>query len=157
MLSLHLQFLSLYSSAKKFDYENLCRSLHLLSDFEKRANSRVIDSGMLEGANLDDVKRAGERLILQTGCASFFQRIVSVKEKFNVDLHVLSYCWCGDLIRSAFSSGTYRYELFLLKLFLCFFHTQGPYLICISSFSFLYGLRGPCLSVSYILQIFTFF
>nr|CAD1830842.1 unnamed protein product [Ananas comosus var. bracteatus] len=90
--------------AKKFDYENLCRSLHLLSDFEKRANSRVIDSGMLEGANLDDVKRAGERLILQTGCASFFQRIVSVKEKFNVDLHVLSYCWCGDLIRSAFSS-----------------------------------------------------
>lgn len=142
MLSLHLQFLSLYSSAKKFDYENLCRSLHLLSDFEKRANSRVIDSGMLEGANLDDVKRAGERLILQTGCASFFQRIVSVKEKFNVDLHVLSYCWCGDLIRSAFSSGTYR-VIFVKIVSLFLSHSRPIFNMHFFVFFFIWFKRTP--------------
>ncbi|TQE02506.1 hypothetical protein C1H46_011914 [Malus baccata] len=26
-------------------------------------------------------------------------------ENLNANVHVLSYCWCGDVIRSAFSSG----------------------------------------------------
>lgn len=90
--------------AKTFDYEGLYKSLGQLSEFEKRANSRVIESGVLKGMNLDDIKRAGERLILQDGCIDFFQKVVKEKENLNVDLHVLSYCWCADLIRSAFSS-----------------------------------------------------
>ncbi|KAM1104752.1 hypothetical protein ACFX13_013375 [Malus domestica] len=49
-------------------------------------------------------KRVGERLILQDGCINFFQKIVK-SENLNANVHVLSYCWCGDLIRSAFSSG----------------------------------------------------
>lgn len=89
---------------EEFDYEGLCKALGQLSDFEKRANSRVIESGVLKGLNLDDIKRAGERLILQDGCASFFQNIVK-NESLIADVHILSYCWCGDLIRSAFSSG----------------------------------------------------
>ncbi|XP_058094967.1 bifunctional TH2 protein, mitochondrial-like isoform X2 [Magnolia sinica] len=88
-----------------FNYEGLCKALERLSDFEKRANSRVIESGVLKGLNLEDIKRAGERLILQDGCVGFFQQIVKKKEVLNADVHVLSYCWCGDLIRSAFSSG----------------------------------------------------
>ncbi|KAJ6422716.1 hypothetical protein OIU84_027649 [Salix udensis] len=96
---------SIMPSAKvKFNYEALCKALEQLSDFEKRANSRVIDSEVLKGLNLEDVKRAGERLILQDGCTGFFQKIVK-NENLNTNVHVLSYCWCGDLIRSAFSSG----------------------------------------------------
>ncbi|XP_072966387.1 bifunctional TH2 protein, mitochondrial-like isoform X1 [Typha angustifolia] len=97
---------SLLSSeeVKAFDYVHLQENLHLLSDFEKRANSWVVDSGLLKGMNLDDVRKAGEHLILQDGCAKFFQKLVKLKEFLNVNLHVLSYCWCADLIRSVFSS-----------------------------------------------------
>ncbi|KAJ8649748.1 hypothetical protein MRB53_002771 [Persea americana] len=90
--------------AEVFDYEGLCKALEQLPDFEKRANARVIESGVLKGLNIEDIKRAGERLKLQDGCTGFFQKIVN-KEELNADVHILSYCWCGDLIRSAFSSG----------------------------------------------------
>ncbi|KAK4433131.1 Bifunctional protein, mitochondrial [Sesamum alatum] len=94
----------LSNKVEKFDYEGLRRALEHLSDFEKKANLRVIDSGVLKGLNVDDIKRAGERLILQDGCTSFFQNVVR-SEKLNTNVHILSYCWCGDLIRSSFSSG----------------------------------------------------
>ncbi|KAL8166273.1 hypothetical protein V2J09_007772 [Rumex salicifolius] len=90
--------------AENFDYEGLCKALELLSDFEKKANDRVIESGVLKGVNIEDVKKAGGRLILQDGCSNFLQNVLQ-KEDLDVNLHVLSYCWCGDLIRSAFSSG----------------------------------------------------
>lgn len=88
----------------EFKYESLHKALERLSDFEKRANNRVVESGVLKGLNLEDIKRAGERLILQDGCTTFFQKIVR-NSNLNANVHVLSYCWCGDLIRSAFSSG----------------------------------------------------
>ena len=87
-----------------FKYEDLRKALEQLSNFEKRANGRVIESGVLKGIILEDIKRAGERLILQDGCTTFFQNIVK-NVNLNANVHVLSYCWCGDLIRSAFSSG----------------------------------------------------
>ncbi|KAF6144414.1 hypothetical protein GIB67_024641 [Kingdonia uniflora] len=90
--------------AVEFDYGGLYQALEQISDFEKRANSRVIDSGVLKGINLEDIKRAGERLIFQDGCARFFQKIEK-NEPLNADVHIISYCWCGDLIRSAFTSG----------------------------------------------------
>ncbi|KAL2482104.1 putative aminopyrimidine aminohydrolase [Forsythia ovata] len=94
----------LSDKAEQFNYEGLRKALEQLSEFEKRANLRVIDSGVLKGLNVEDIKRAGERLLFQDGCTSFFQS-VSRNEKLNTNIHVLSYCWCGDLIRSAFSSG----------------------------------------------------
>jgi len=60
---------------------------------------------MLKGLNLGDIKKAGERLMLNDGCKEFFQKLVKKKEMLTVDLHILSYCWCADLIRAAFSSG----------------------------------------------------
>ncbi|XP_062084338.1 bifunctional TH2 protein, mitochondrial isoform X2 [Humulus lupulus] len=87
-----------------FNYEHLHNALEQLSDFEKRANNRVIESGVLKGINLEDVKKAGERLILHEGCTAFFKNVVK-NENLNANVHILSYCWCGDLIRSAFSSG----------------------------------------------------
>ncbi|KAL5863765.1 hypothetical protein ACOSQ3_001279 [Xanthoceras sorbifolium] len=92
------------SEAGKFDYGRLCEALKQLADFEKTANSRVVHSGVLKGLNLEDIKRTGEHLILQDGCRGFFQKAVE-SENFKTDVHVLSYGWCGDLIRSAFSSG----------------------------------------------------
>ncbi|XP_023898756.1 bifunctional TH2 protein, mitochondrial isoform X3 [Quercus suber] len=94
----------------KFKYEDLRKALEQLSDFEKRANDRVIESGVLKGLNHEDIKRAGERLILQDGCTTFFQKVVK-NVNLNAKVHVLSYCWCGDLIRSAFSSAGDLLEL----------------------------------------------
>ncbi|CAH8312900.1 unnamed protein product [Eruca vesicaria subsp. sativa] len=89
--------------ADKFDYEGLCEALEQLSEFEKKANDRVIESGVLKGLNFDDIKRAGERLILQDGCINVLQKILKTQD-LDAKLHVLSYCWCGDLIRAAFSA-----------------------------------------------------
>lgn len=87
-----------------FHYEGLCSALEQLAEFEREANERVVQSGVLKGLNLEDIKRAGQGLILQDGCKSFFQKIVK-NENLKTDVHVLSYCWCSDLIISAFSSG----------------------------------------------------
>ncbi|CAN6485839.1 unnamed protein product [Victoria cruziana] len=86
-------------------FENLYTALEQLSAFEKRANLRVIDSEVLKGLNLECIKRAGENLGLQDGCANFFQQLVQKKDELNAEIHILSYCWCRDLIRSAFKSG----------------------------------------------------
>ncbi|KAG2580819.1 hypothetical protein PVAP13_6NG366000 [Panicum virgatum] len=89
---------------KSLDYDQLYKGLEVLAEFEKLANSRVVDSGVLRGMNLEDIRKAGERLILQDGCKNFFQKIGKTRENLNLDIHILSYCWCAELIRSAFSS-----------------------------------------------------
>ncbi|XP_076937017.1 bifunctional TH2 protein, mitochondrial-like isoform X2 [Bidens hawaiensis] len=96
---------------EKFDYEGLQRALEQLSDFEKRANTRVIESKILSGLNIDDIKRTGQHVVLQDGCIDFFK---SVTKTQNLDASVLvvSYCWCADLIRSAFESeGIHNLQL----------------------------------------------
>ncbi|KAG6658864.1 hypothetical protein CIPAW_04G190900 [Carya illinoinensis] len=90
--------------AEKLDYEGLRNALEHVAEFEKRANTRVINSGVLKGLHLEDINRAGQRLILQEGCREFFQKIVT-NDTLKAEFHILSYCWCGDFIRSAFSSG----------------------------------------------------
>jgi thiamine phosphate phosphatase / amino-HMP aminohydrolase len=97
----------LWVPAKGFQFESLCEGLKLLSEFERAANMRVIDSGLLKGINVEDIKKAGERIILQDGCRNFFQNVVNLKQHRDLDVHVLSYCWCADLIRSVFSSGIF--------------------------------------------------
>lgn len=88
----------------EFEYEGLCEALKQLAYFEKNANSRVVQSGVLKGLNLEDIKWASQHLIFQDGCRGFFQNTIK-STNFKTDVHVLSYCWCGDLIRSAFASG----------------------------------------------------
>ncbi|CAL5427323.1 unnamed protein product [Camellia sinensis] len=95
-----------------FNYEGLCRALEQLSDFEKRANSRVIKSGVLKGLNLQDIKWAGEHLTLQDGCEGFVQEIVKC-ENLKIDVHVLSYSWCGDLNVRNVHSNELAYEEFI--------------------------------------------
>lgn len=81
------------------------KSLELISEFEKRANTRVIDSALLWGLKLKDIEHFGERLDLRPGCMNFFQQLVN-NNKMEVKIHVLSCCWSADMIRSAFASGT---------------------------------------------------
>ncbi|PIM99756.1 hypothetical protein CDL12_27748 [Handroanthus impetiginosus] len=90
--------------AKGLDYEGLCKALEQISDVEKMATSRVVHSNVLKGLNLADIKRASESLAFQDGCKKFFQDVAESKT-FAADIHVLSYCWCGDLIKSASLSG----------------------------------------------------
>uniref|UniRef100_A0A2P2P2L4 Uncharacterized protein n=1 Tax=Rhizophora mucronata TaxID=61149 RepID=A0A2P2P2L4_RHIMU len=87
-----------------FDNEGVCKALEKLADFEKRANSRVCESEVLKGLSLEDIHWAGKHLAFQDGCKEFFQKIIN-NEKLKSNVHVISYCWCGDLIRLAFSSG----------------------------------------------------
>lgn len=94
----------IFAVDNNFDYGSMRKALEQLADFEKKENSKVVQSGVLKGLNLEDIKLAGQRLILQDGCRRFFQKVVK-NENLKTDVHVLSYCWCGDLIRSAFSSG----------------------------------------------------
>ncbi|PWA87459.1 heme oxygenase-like, multi-helical, HAD-like domain protein [Artemisia annua] len=99
-----MQSILVKHKAEKFDLEGLREALEQLSDFEKSANMRVIESEILKGLNLEDIRGAGERLVFQDGCLEFFKSIRN-NDDLNAEVHVLSFCWCSDLIRSAFSSG----------------------------------------------------
>ncbi|KAJ0695541.1 putative thiaminase-2/PQQC, heme oxygenase-like, multi-helical, HAD superfamily [Helianthus annuus] len=93
----------------EFDFESLCNALAQLSDIENAANLRVDNSGVLKGLHMDDdIKWAAEHLIFQDGCLEFFREIEK-RENVAIDAHILSYCWSGDLIRSAFNSGDSRF------------------------------------------------
>ncbi|KAH9785156.1 Bifunctional TH2 protein [Citrus sinensis] len=52
----------------EFEYEGLREALKQLAYFEKKENSRVVQSGVLKGLNLEDIKRASQHLIFQDGC-----------------------------------------------------------------------------------------
>ncbi|KAG8390681.1 hypothetical protein BUALT_Bualt01G0108900 [Buddleja alternifolia] len=90
--------------AEKLDYIALSEAIQQISVFEKKVNLRVVEFEVLKGLNVEDIRRSGERMILQDGCIGFFHSAIN-NENMNTNIHVISYCWCGDLIRSAFSSG----------------------------------------------------
>lgn len=93
-----------YWAVTKFDFESLCKALGQLSDLEMAGNLRVDNSGVLKGLHMDDIKWASEHLVFQDGCLEFFREIEK-RENGAIGAHILSYCWSGDLIRSAFNSG----------------------------------------------------
>ncbi|KAI3442925.1 uncharacterized protein J3R85_000640 [Psidium guajava] len=76
----------------EFNHGSLVQALEQVADFKKRANSRVMESGVLRGLKLEDIIKAGESLTLQDGCISFYQKLTQINVDVNV--HILSYCWC---------------------------------------------------------------
>ncbi|XP_019193162.1 PREDICTED: probable aminopyrimidine aminohydrolase, mitochondrial [Ipomoea nil] len=96
------KLLSTEKAVKKFNYEGLRKALEKVSDFEKKENLKVIESGLLKGLQLKHIKHAGEVVKLQDGCMNFFQ---TIKKKNAVDVYVLSYCWSGYFIRAVFTKG----------------------------------------------------
>lgn len=99
-----IESIMLGETVKEFNYGSLCKALDQLSDFEKRANSKVVESGVLKGLHIEDVKWAGEHLVFRDGCRDFIQAIIKNKD-LETDVHILSYGWSGDLIKSAFMMG----------------------------------------------------
>eukprot|EP00252_Welwitschia_mirabilis_P021998 TRINITY_DN5814_c0_g1_i2.p1 TRINITY_DN5814_c0_g1~~TRINITY_DN5814_c0_g1_i2.p1 ORF type:complete len:297 (+),score=55.56 TRINITY_DN5814_c0_g1_i2:489-1379(+) len=89
-----------------FNYEGLLGCLQHVSQFEVDANSKVIELGVLRGINIDGIKKAGERLILRDGCANLFRQIPMKMDQINMDVHIISVCWSGDMIRACFSANT---------------------------------------------------
>ncbi|KAJ4836409.1 hypothetical protein Tsubulata_020981 [Turnera subulata] len=87
-----------------FSYEAVHEALEKFSDLERRGNSRVIESKVFKGLSLEHIKAAGERIPFQDGCTSFFEKLLK-KENLYSSVHIISLCWCADLIRSAFSPG----------------------------------------------------
>ncbi|KAF2287546.1 hypothetical protein GH714_001233 [Hevea brasiliensis] len=62
-------------------YEVLCKALEQLSDFERKANARVVESGVLKGLNLEDIKRAGGLDVLNIHANEFsFEVSISTGE-----------------------------------------------------------------------------
>lgn len=54
------------------DYEGLYQRLEQFSQLETEANFKVVESGFLEGINIEDIKKVGECLAFQDECANFF-------------------------------------------------------------------------------------
>nr|GMD36822.1 probable aminopyrimidine aminohydrolase, mitochondrial [Ipomoea batatas] len=93
--------------AENFNYEGLQKAFEPLSDILKHLNSEVMKAGVLKGLKLEDIKRTGESWFYQNVCMDFmdfFQALIK-NESLNADVHVLSYCWCDELIRSTLSAG----------------------------------------------------
>nr|GMD35092.1 probable aminopyrimidine aminohydrolase, mitochondrial [Ipomoea batatas] len=90
--------------AENFNYEGLQKAFEPLSDILKHLNSEVMKAGVLKGLKLEDIKQTGESWFYQNVCMDFFQALIK-NESLDADVHVLSYCWCDELIRSTLSAG----------------------------------------------------
>lgn len=82
---------------KKFNYEHVVKAIRPLSDFDKEANQSLIDSGLLQGLKFKQIAGLGQTLLLNSGCELFFESLLNNK-KMEADAHILSYCWCADVI-----------------------------------------------------------
>lgn len=82
----------------------MVKSVQPLSDFDEEANCKVLDSGLLHGLKLKQIKRLGETLALNSGCLHFFRSLLNDK-RIELEVHMLSRCWCADMITSAFAQG----------------------------------------------------
>lgn len=87
----------------QFNYDTVQTRLEPFSVLEKRANSRVVQSRVLKGLSLEGIKQVGGRQILLDGCSTFFQKVMK-NARLNAAINVLSYSWCDEFIKSAFSS-----------------------------------------------------
>ncbi|KAL5562014.1 hypothetical protein UlMin_031761 [Ulmus minor] len=85
-----------------FNYEGITRALEDIGEFDKEATAKVEEFGLFKDLTLDNITRVGQHLGLHNGCQSFLEKTV---ENPRTDVHVLSYSWCGDLVKAAFSSG----------------------------------------------------
>ena len=124
-------FLCFYCAVTEFNFDSLCKALAKLSDLENEANLRVGRSGVLKGLHMDDIKWAGEHVKFQDGCLEFFKKIEKSEDVAAIDAHILSYCWSGDLIRSAFRSGLCIYKVICLYLTLSLIRSICLFLVLI--------------------------
>eukprot|EP00873_Tetraselmis_striata_P014891 jgi/Tetstr1/435155/TSEL_002612.t1 len=80
-----------------FDSAALCNMLSRLSDFDRRMNEEAFAAGLLEGLDPAAVAGAAGQVELQPGAVGALHAAAAA----DVDLHVLSVSWSGNLIRAA--------------------------------------------------------
>ena len=103
-------FVFIYSYAGGvFNYDGLTQAVEKVAELVKEADAMVVKSGCLKGISLDQIRQAGQRLNLHKHCREFFQKIVKLRNGEIGGVHVISYCWSGELIRSALSTGIYAF------------------------------------------------
>ncbi|KAJ4836403.1 hypothetical protein Tsubulata_020969 [Turnera subulata] len=91
------------SAVDQFSYDKVETGLEPFSILEKRANSRVVQSKVLKGLDLEGIKQVGGRQIFLDGSPIFFKKI-SQNENLIADINILSYSWCDEFIKSSFAS-----------------------------------------------------
>lgn len=88
----------------------------------------IIDSGLLAGVNIEDIKRGASEMEFKDGCTKFFKSILETPDIQSVGIHIVSCCWCADVLRTAFSKGVFSFSFHifisskLLHLMLNFVH-----------------------------------
>lgn len=75
-----------------------------MSAFERRANLRVEDAGVLKGLSLANIHDSGRLMPLREGCSDLMRRLCA--RDANVDVHIISVCWSKTFIEGAFQKGT---------------------------------------------------
>jgi hypothetical protein len=81
----------------EFDFSWLGEFLDRLSNFDRDANSVLVDSGILRGARCGDLAAAGAALALRSGCAAALRRAAAA----GVPAAVVSVNWSTELVVSA--------------------------------------------------------
>ena len=100
--------MEIFSAGIVFNYDGLSEFLKQVAEYEKGANAKVEKQGLLKDLLKEVIKKAGQSIKFHKGFREFFQKMVK-NENPTFDVHVISYCWCGNLIRSAFSPGINMY------------------------------------------------
>ncbi|CAM6124450.1 unnamed protein product [Calypogeia fissa] len=82
---------------------NARKILEALAEFEITANKRVVDSKVLSGLSIEDVRQAGGSIPLREGCLDLLKRISG--DTLAIDFHILSVCWSQSIIEGSFSGN----------------------------------------------------
>lgn len=111
--------------------QDLHNVLLQISEIDRRVKSRVIESGILYGVKFEDIQRVSELLTLQDGCVDYFHKLKGGESKIDAKIHIVSYCWSDDIIKSSFSSGNLLPVTFLLACCLISsWQTSGVVYLC---------------------------
>lgn len=130
MTFLFFFFFFFVAATEEFDYEKLVKALKVVSKYEEVANMHITESGLLTGMNIEDIKSAASKMAFKDGCTKFFKSILETLGIQRVGIHIVSCCWCADVLRTAFSKGvfsfSFSFHIFisskLLHLMLNFIH-----------------------------------
>ncbi|KAL5562017.1 hypothetical protein UlMin_031764 [Ulmus minor] len=90
-------------AANNFDYEGIRDVLEQVGEFEKKQNVSLEELELLKGLSPEDINVVAHRFAFQEGCETFLQSVQNENPK--PDVHVISYSWSGNIIRSVFASG----------------------------------------------------
>ncbi|KAJ7560348.1 hypothetical protein O6H91_04G125600 [Diphasiastrum complanatum] len=118
------------ASGRSFEYKIVKLALSKISQYEVEANSRVEDFEVLKNIRLEDVKDAGRKMPLYSGCDHLFQRILDNYEGLDADGHIISVCWSQTFVEGCLSEGV---TIHCNELGICEGKSNGKIVKCIQT------------------------